>query len=395
MNVLHVSMAYPPATAWSGPIPQLHALVRASRELGVDARVITTDASGHGRLDVPVGRWTHFEGVPVFYARCWNTRYFLAPSAWAALRRAAADADLIHVTQVWSWLTPVAAWIARELGKPIVFAPCGGFDPEARAFRSGKKAMFNVMGGRWAVGTASGMRATSDRERDAIVSYLPGMPVVVIPNSLILPAADPSIDLPRPDARRKAVVFLGRLHPIKNLPLLLRSWASIPLRPDGAHLAFVGPDENGHRAELEALAGELGIAKEVRISGNIPSSEITGLLASAWCLVLPSKTENFGNVVTEALACGTPVIASTGTPWRVLLDGGCGWWVPPTTDALAGAIGTALGLSVVEREAMGAKGRSLVHEMFDVGAVARKVRAWHETIAAQGRPRRTQIRSGR
>jgi glycosyltransferase involved in cell wall biosynthesis len=181
------------------------------------------------------------------------------------------------------------------------------------------------------------------------------------------------------------VVFLGRLHPIKNLPVLLRAWAVMRHRPAGARVVLAGPDEGGHRAQLEALAAELGIAAEVDFIGDVPSHAIAGVLASAWCLVLPSKTENFGNVVTEALACGAPVIASTGTPWASLVERGCGWWVPAEPAALGAAIREALALSVEERQSMGERGRAFAHDVFDVGAVARAMRAWHESIVREAR----------
>jgi len=62
------------------------------------------------------------------------------------------------------------------------------------------------------------------------------------------------------------------------------------------------------------------------------------LFAEADMLVVPSHTENFGNVVVEALARGVPVLVSTGTPWKRVDDFGCGLWVDNKPETLAAAI---------------------------------------------------------
>ena len=84
-------------------------------------------------------------------------------------------------------------------------------------------------------------------------------------------------------------------------------------------------------------------------------------------LVLPSHSENFGNVVAEALAYGVPVIASRGTPWSRLEEKGCGLWVSNDPKTLAAAIED---ISKMPLEEMGQRGREWMQQEFSWPSIA-------------------------
>jgi glycosyltransferase involved in cell wall biosynthesis len=154
----------------------------------------------------------------------------------------------------------------------------------------------------------------------------------------------------------QTALFLGRIHPIKNLRSLIEAFADARLK--GWRLQIVGPDEVGHQAELEELARRLGVASLVFFEQPTYGDAKARLLAQASVLVLPSFTENFGMVVAEALVHGVPAIASTGAPWRALETERCGWWIPPTREAIADALGRAASLDPSELVDMGDRGRA-------------------------------------
>ncbi|NRB73718.1 MAG: glycosyltransferase, partial [Verrucomicrobiales bacterium] len=93
-----------------------------------------------------------------------------------------------------------------------------------------------------------------------------------------------------------------------------------------------------------------------------------------------SHSENFGIVVAEALACGTPVITTTGTPWQELTGRRCGWWVDPTVDALASSLKEATSTSAAEREEMGSIGREWMAQDFTWPAIAAKTIDFYESL---------------
>ena len=94
---------------------------------------------------------------------------------------------------------------------------------------------------------------------------------------------------------------------------------------------------------------------------------------------LPSRTENFGIAVAEALAAGLPVITTKGTPWSEI-EGRSGWWVDVNADVIAKALAAAMRLSDAERHTMGQRGRELVAAKYQWDAVGRAMMAVYESL---------------
>jgi glycosyltransferase involved in cell wall biosynthesis len=144
------------------------------------------------------------------------------------------------------------------------------------------------------------------------------------------------------------IVTVGSMKAQKNHPLLLRAFARLD-RPD-ARLMFVG--DGAGRDALLSLARDLGVADRVILAGFRPDP--TPFYKTADLFVLSSDYEGFGNVIVEALACGTPVV-STDCPSGPgeILDGGRYGRLVPVGDAaaLAGAMAAALG-EMSDRDAL-------------------------------------------
>jgi glycosyltransferase involved in cell wall biosynthesis len=155
--------------------------------------------------------------------------------------------------------------------------------------------------------------------------------VSVVPNA----SPSPPGQLPEPPPLdRPALAFAGRLTAAKSLGVLLDAVA----RVEGVSLVVAGDGEE--RERVAARAAELGLDGRVRLAGALPREEVLALLAAADAVVLSSAWENFPHVLVEALALGTPVIATRvgGVP-EIVEDGVSGLLVPPgDADALAGAV---------------------------------------------------------
>jgi len=135
------------------------------------------------------------------------------------------------------------------------------------------------------------------------------------------------------------LAFAGRLTRQKSLEVALAALAGIP----GVGLVIAG--DGDERQALEQQAGELGLNGRVRFVGALPRERVLGLFRAADAAILPSAWENFPHAVVEALAVGTPVVASrTGGLEEVLEDGRNGLLVPPgDAAALAAAVKLVLG----------------------------------------------------
>lgn len=186
----------------------------------------------------------------------------------------------------------------------------------------------------------------------------------MIPNGVDLPDVSERSDC----ATSRTALFVGRLHPVKGLPVLLEAWARA--KPDGWTLRIVGPDEAGHRKTLESDVARLGLGRRVVFSGPLDGDALHHTYQDAALFILPSHTENFGMAVAEGLAHGLPVITTHGTPWSCVADEACGWWVACDPGALASAIGEAAALAPGDLHAMGGRGRNMVARRFSWDTVA-------------------------
>lgn len=133
------------------------------------------------------------------------------------------------------------------------------------------------------------------------------------------------------------LLFVGRRDPHKNLATLLRALALA--RPEtGLGLRLIGPGSAEHDAELKALAAELGLADAVEFSAWVPHEALPVAYASAFAVVVPSRWEGFGLPVLEAMACGAPVLCSTGGALPEVAGDAALTFDPDDVGALADAI---------------------------------------------------------
>jgi glycosyltransferase involved in cell wall biosynthesis len=173
-------------------------------------------------------------------------------------------------------------------------------------------------------------------------------------------------------------LFVGRLHPVKGLPLLIQAWSQV--RPPGWRMRVVGPDEGGHRSELEAMVRVAGLEEVWYFDGPLDGPAKWAAFRAAELFILPSHTENFGIAVAEALACEVPVITTRGAPWEGLLEQRCGWWTEVGVDAIAGALSEACATESAVLREMGQRGRAWVERDFAWAGIAGQMRATYEGI---------------
>jgi glycosyltransferase involved in cell wall biosynthesis len=175
-------------------------------------------------------------------------------------------------------------------------------------------------------------------------------------------------------------LFLGRVHPKKGLPMLIEAWARV--RPNGWYLQIAGPDEAGHRAEVQNAIFAAGLSEVVFFVGPIGGEKKEYAFSNAELFVLPTHSENFGIVVAEALAHGLPVLTTTGAPWSTLAERGCGWRVDATVEGIAKGLRQATSCDPETLYAMGTKGREWVQTELGWERVAKEVIATYEGVIA-------------
>ena len=286
--------------------------------------------------------------------------------------------DIVHDHGLWLPLHGAVALAARQQSVPIVLSPKGMAMPWALRYKRWKKRLTWWGYQRWIMQQAALFHATSAAEVEALRALGLKQPIAMVSHGVDIPDALPA---PQQNTDRTAL-FLSRLHPKKGLPMLLDGWAA--LQPEGWRLVLVGPDELGHRAELEKQVRRLGLEPVVQFEGPVPDADKWQWYADADLFILPTYSENFGIVVPEALAAGTPALTTTGAPWQDLETHACGWSVEPTTDAIQSALGEALACSDEERASMGQRGRRLVEEKYTWASVGEQVVAAYQWLLGRG-----------
>lgn len=177
------------------------------------------------------------------------------------------------------------------------------------------------------------------------------------------------------DADRRYLLFVGRLDDhFKRVSALIRTLAGLTDFCSDVELLVVGDGRD--REKLQKLANEL-IPNQVHFLGWISEKlKLAQLYNVAECLVLPSLREGFPTVVGEAMACGTPVVASrVGGVGELVLDGESGWLVEPGDDA---ALANCLSFLLTQPSAlltMRTKARRLAEQRVSHSAVVGMLRA--------------------
>jgi glycosyltransferase involved in cell wall biosynthesis len=309
-------------------------------------------------------------------------RTLAIPGVRAAARRGLDGAGrcVIHSHGLWTTVGPEMARLARESGLPLIISPHGMLEPRAFADRRWRKRLAMALGQRAVLEAADLLIATSASEADGIRRAGLGPPIAVIPHG---------VPLPEQPARHEGAgvhkaLFLGRVHPIKGLPLLIEAWSRV--RPRGWQCLIAGPSELGHRATLERQIRESGLSGEFQFLGKLDASLKEALYRTADLFVLPSLSENFGIVVAEALSYGLPVLATRGTPWQRLTECGAGWWVEPSVEGLEQGLRAACATTAAERAVIGTAGRRLASAELQWPTIAHRMVQCYEWLFDRNRP---------
>ena len=299
----------------------------------------------------------------------------------------AADCRLSDVVFVHSmWTPPVlrACHAALRADTPLVRVPHGCLNPAALRHSAWKKALVSPLE-RHYMRKAACILVTTETEKAAVERWIRSAQRVEVVGMGIDDLLTPDIpdfpdipdhpdfpdipDLPpkRTDEGPKTFLFVGRLHPLKGLDMLLAAL------PDDAFLRVIAPDVDGAWARYERLAQRLGVADRVTFLGVKTGAEKMREMREADALVLPTHSENFGFAVAEALVVGTPAITTKGAPWEGLETHGCGWWTEVNAASLRVVLADCASRARVELAEMGARGRAWMLTDFTWRACAERV----------------------
>ena len=383
MRLLHVVPTYLPAIRYGGPIYAVHGLCRSLAQRGHQVDVVTTNADGSAESDVPLGVPVDLDGVSVRYfataAVPLARRLYFSPPMRRWLEVHVQDYNLVHLHSVFLCPTWAAARAARHRRVPYLVSPRGMLVPELIDRKNSliKRVWIGAVERRTFTNAAA-VHFTSPQEwDDAIQTGIPLRAPFVVPNGIDLPALAPSSS----SRGSGTILFLGRINWKKGIDLLIDAMALVP----EARLIVAGNDEESLLPRLREQAERNGTIGRIEFAGPVSGAVKQNLLETSAALVLPSHSENFGNVVLEAMAAATPVIVSPEVGLAgAVAESGAGFVVDRSPAAVATAIRQLL-RDPDEAVAMGRRGRALVESRYIWTRVAADMEQQYATLTAATR----------
>jgi len=307
--------------------------------------------------------------VRVHLFRCLSSlaKFYLMPGMVGEVRKHLQDFDIVHLHCSRSFQNIVIHHYARKYGVPYLLQAHGAL-PRIMT-KQGLKKLYDILWGYRLLKDTSRVIAVTDIEAEQYRSMgVSKDKIEIVPNGIDWAEFD---NLPRRGGFRKKwsiddsqriVLYLGRIHKIKGLDLLVKAFAEIDQEINNIKLAIIGPDD-GYLPTLRKLIRELGIEEQVLLTGPLYGRDKLNAYVDADIYVLPSFYEIFGVTVLEACACGTPVIVTDRCSIANIIDSQAGLVVPYDKKSLGKAILALLNNDNIRRD-FGNKGRLLVREKF-------------------------------
>ena len=314
--------------------------------------------------------------------RAWGYSNRLVPALLGA------DLDILSTHGLWKYCSVASQRWHRRTARPYIVHPEGMLESWALRNAGWKKRFAALLYEDRHLRGAACLRALSEAEAESIRAYGLGNPICVIANGVDLP--DVSDSNPKTQSQnRKTLLYLGRLHPKKNVANLIRGWNdsynSQRCNRDNWVLAIAGWDQGGYEGELKRIAG----GASVIFLGPRFGAEKSECYRACDAFILPSVSEGLPMTVLEAWAYAKPVLM---TPECNLPEGftaEAAMRIGLGSDEIAAGLKQLAEMSDQDRAAMGARGRTLVATKFSWPRIAEQMRAVYEWVLGSGPPPET------
>lgn len=269
--------------------------------------------------------------------------------------------DVIHIDGCWKVLCSYTVFWAKSLGYRVVITTHGMLEPWViRKNYWKKKLPALLLYQKKALKKADVIVATAQSEKENLLRLNYNNNICVVPTGIIIDNI-----LTKNNWRlNKTILFLALLRPNKGADLLIKAVKILKKELAEYNVIIAGSGETIYVESLKQLVCELNLNNTITFKGAVYDDEKWMLYHKADIFVLPTLNENFGIVIAEALACGTPVITTKGAPWKDIETWGCGWWIDRSVENLVEALKEFLAIPEDRLEYMGRMGRKLIEEKY-------------------------------
>jgi glycosyltransferase involved in cell wall biosynthesis len=321
--------------------------------------------------------------------RAWGYSNQLVPALVAA------DLDILSTHGLWKYCSVASRRWHGRTARPYIVHPHGMLEPWALQNAGLKKRIAALLYENQHLRGAACFRALCEPEAQSIRSYGMRNPICVIPNGVDLPTrfqdsgfGVQDSELMRFAGGRKVLLYLGRLHPKKNLANLIRAWKqalnSGRSSREGWVVAIAGWDQAGYERELKKLTSDYGLSASIRFLGPLFGQNKDAAFHACDAFVLPSLSEGLPMTVLEAWAHAKPVLI---TPECNLPEGfaaGAALQIGTALEEIATGLRQLTEMSDEDRRVMGNRGRTLVATKFSWPQIGEQMRCVYEWVLGGG-----------
>ena len=388
MKILQVTKFFKPSWESGGPARVVYEISKKLVERGHEVTVYTTDGF-KSRLDVEKNKPVDVDGIRTYYFRnlsSYLTRKMLLPIPYylpIVARKEIRDFDVIHTHEYRNMPAVVVHHYATKYGIPYILQTHGSVLPFFQKQRL--KKIFDRFFGYRILRDASKIIASTKIEAEQYKQMgVNEDKIEIVPNGIDLSEYD---NLPERGKFRKRysikedkkmILYLGRIHKIKGIDLLVKAFSDLIKESDDVRLVIVGPDD-GFLSTLKKQIEDLNISNRILFTGLLPEKDTFGAYVDADVYVLPSVYETFPVTVLEACACGTPVIVTDRCGIADIVNNNVGYVVEYNKDQLQDAIFKIL-TNVELRRYFGEGGKKLVREKFSWNIVVEHLEKIYDNV---------------
>jgi poly(glycerol-phosphate) alpha-glucosyltransferase len=301
-----------------------------------------------------------------------------------------ADLDILSTHGLWKYCSVASLRWHRRMARPYIVHPHGMLESWALQNAKWKKRIAALLYENQHLRGAACLRALCEAEAQSIRAYGMRNPICVIPNGVDLPDLS---ERPTPQARpfaegRKVLLYLGRLHPKKNVSNLIRAWKQMlnshPSTSASWVLAIAGWSQGGYEAQLKQLATDLDLLTSVIFLGARFGTEKNECYRGCDAFIMPSLSEGLPMTVLEAWASAKPVLMTPECNLPEGLGAGAAYQIGTGPEKIAAGLKQVIEMSDDDRRTMGNRGRNLVATKFSWPQIGEQMRSVYEWALGGG-----------
>ena len=360
-------------------------IVQGLGSVGITVDLITTNANGLDKLEVPLNTWIIEKNYRVKYFPCWHRNDFIiSPSLINWLFNNITNYNIVHTHTIFSPLISLINWACQYHKIPYIMTTHGMLDPWALSYKARKKLFYYNLFEKPALQQASAIQVLASSEAQQLKS-LGFQHSILVPNGIhqqqFETLSDSEVFYQKfPGTRnKKLILFLGRIDPKKGLDILAPAFAKVHSLFPETHLIVAGPDSIGFLPTVKNYFTEAGCLDAVTFTGMVKGSLKYAALAAASLYVSPSHSEGFSMSVLEGMASALPSVITTACNFPEAATAKAAYVVDVNADVIADALIKYLNNPQQAKE-IGDRARQFIFDNYTWKQSAKKLSQVYEDI---------------